>query len=278
MKSFRAKPVGWRYESYRHYLAAKGISTVRKKYQRKFSGLVKDFPGENPRITERFARFRQRDPNDFVKGSFRTKDLGGGKKIVVGKLKSSGKYQVQSVLFDRNFYWSVKRVLKKGKVHTTKSGGEVRQQAYRILRDIKRWSSRAEIAGSIRREQPNPVDIDIVVVPKDEGKIRDYIRKHATKIYADGSRKLSAKINGIKTDIVFAKRDEFGAALLTFTGPFGANIQKRALAKQKGWLLNEKGLFDERGRRLASTEREIYNRLGRSYRPPSLRGQPRDWR
>lgn len=29
MRSFRSKPVGWRGESYRHYLAAKGFSTVR---------------------------------------------------------------------------------------------------------------------------------------------------------------------------------------------------------------------------------------------------------
>ena len=32
MKSFRSKPVGWRGESHRHYLAAKGIQTVPKKY------------------------------------------------------------------------------------------------------------------------------------------------------------------------------------------------------------------------------------------------------
>lgn len=32
MRSFRSKPVGWRGESHRHYLAAKGIKTVPKKY------------------------------------------------------------------------------------------------------------------------------------------------------------------------------------------------------------------------------------------------------
>ena len=32
MKSFRSKPVGWKGESHRHYLAAKGIQTAPKKY------------------------------------------------------------------------------------------------------------------------------------------------------------------------------------------------------------------------------------------------------
>lgn len=37
MRSFRSKPVGWRNESYRHYLAAKGIKTNYMKLKRKYS-------------------------------------------------------------------------------------------------------------------------------------------------------------------------------------------------------------------------------------------------
>jgi hypothetical protein len=51
MRSFRSKPVGWRQESYRHYLAAKGVKT---KY---------------------FAYATQRAAEDFVSRVFRSADV-----------------------------------------------------------------------------------------------------------------------------------------------------------------------------------------------------------
>lgn len=45
MKNFRAKPVGWQNESYRHYLAAKGVKTSKKKTapQKYKKGTIKEF-------------------------------------------------------------------------------------------------------------------------------------------------------------------------------------------------------------------------------------------
>lgn len=101
MRSFRQKPVGWRHESYRHYLAAKGIKT---RYQQKFPDLVKGFKNENPRITKNYARFRQRDPSEFEKGSFRTKKS-GEKVLILGKDRKTGKYEIQSILVSRSKYF-----------------------------------------------------------------------------------------------------------------------------------------------------------------------------
>jgi len=88
-------PVGWRGESHRHYLAAKG---VRSSWQKAFPSLVKSFPGDNPHLTEDYARFRQEDPKKFVKESFRTKKMNKDTSIILGKDKKTKHYKLQSVL------------------------------------------------------------------------------------------------------------------------------------------------------------------------------------
>jgi hypothetical protein len=81
---------GWFKESYRHSLAAKGIQT--KTYWRKrYPELVKDFPGENPRITKNFARFRQEDPAKY--DQYMTKGT-----VILGHNKYSDKWEKQSVM------------------------------------------------------------------------------------------------------------------------------------------------------------------------------------
>lgn len=44
MRSFRSKPTGWQNDSYRHYLAAKGISSTQKRYYA--HGLLDNLPAE----------------------------------------------------------------------------------------------------------------------------------------------------------------------------------------------------------------------------------------
>jgi hypothetical protein len=94
---------GWRYEGARHALAAKGIAT---KYRQKFPELVKRFIGESPRITEKYARFRQQSPDDFKKSTFRTVD-GDDRKFIVGQTKY-GDDGVQSVLIKRSRFFAKK--------------------------------------------------------------------------------------------------------------------------------------------------------------------------
>ena len=62
--------------------------------------------GEYPRKTKNWLRYRQEDPEKFVKESFRNVPLSHanykgnikGQRAIVGRLKKSGKWQVQSVL------------------------------------------------------------------------------------------------------------------------------------------------------------------------------------
>lgn len=67
-------------------------------WQKRYPALVKPFPGENPRITAKFARFRQEDPSRFQKDSIRMKKISKDTVIIIGKLKDKKKMSIQSVL------------------------------------------------------------------------------------------------------------------------------------------------------------------------------------
>ncbi len=64
--------------------------------------------GQYPRVTKEYRRWRQKDPGLFIKGSFRTvpldhTDYKGKKKgkAIVGKLKSTKKWAMQSILEEK---------------------------------------------------------------------------------------------------------------------------------------------------------------------------------
>jgi hypothetical protein len=81
-------------------------------------------------VTENSIRIRQRDPADFVDGSFRTITLSEGQGIqaVIGKLKSdpNGPTVIQTYIFDKS-KWTVAEAEKwvsdhKGKSQSTRMG------------------------------------------------------------------------------------------------------------------------------------------------------------
>jgi hypothetical protein len=85
----------WKRESFRHSLASRGIKS-KAYWRKKYPELVKPFPGENPRITDNFVRFRQEDPAKF--STFRTKPVSAGKQVILGKNKETGEFELQSVM------------------------------------------------------------------------------------------------------------------------------------------------------------------------------------
>jgi DNA polymerase (family 10) len=110
-----------------------------------------------------------------------------------------------------------------------------------------------EIVGSYRREKQVIKDIDILIVNKDEYiKIIDTI-KTKLKIYIDylleGQRNFTFLVEDtlsksiIQIDIRFFKLENYGSALLYFTGPQLFNIRSRKKAIDNGWKLYEYGLW-----------------------------------
>ena len=89
----------------------------------------------------------------------------------------------------------------------------------------------------------------------------------------NGDKKIEAFINGVKVDVVLTNPKSYGAALFYLTGPSGANIGRRRMAKEQGLLLNREGVFDRKtGRYLAGrTEKDVYKALGKPYKKPEER-------
>jgi len=128
------------------------------------------------------------------------------------------------------------------------------------------------MAGSLRRGKSTVGDLDLLST---ERRATDAFRKcpGVAQVLESGPKRTSAKLeDGVQVDLRTFSVEEYGAALVYFTGSKNHNIALRNLAIEKGWKLNEYGLFERAGRRLAGkTETEVYQKLGLDYIPPELR-------
>lgn len=147
--------------------------------------------------------------------------------------------------------------------------------ANKVKSAISPFSSKVEVAGSLRRKA-SPSDVDIVAIPKDYDGLKKALSKHG-KITAAGSQRLSADVDGVSVDVFLSKKEEYPSQLLRRTGPAGANIKNSEIARSKGLLLNEHGLFHRKsGKRVVvNSEEDIYKKLGKSFRKPEDRGKLR---
>jgi DNA polymerase (family 10) len=94
----------------------------------------------------------------------------------------------------------------------------------------------------------------------------------ADDVLLSGSTKTSIRMRqGMQVDVRVVEPDQLGAALVYFTGSKAHNIALRQRAIDRGWLLNEYGLFDGDRVVAAKTEAEVYAALGTSFIPPPLR-------
>ncbi|MDP1728327.1 MAG: DNA polymerase/3'-5' exonuclease PolX [Bacteroidota bacterium] len=136
-----------------------------------------------------------------------------------------------------------------------------------------------EVAGSIRRKKESIGDIDILVSCKPENRrkiIKAFISlKICKNVLLKGDTKASiiVKHDDRQIDLRIVEENEWGAALLYFTGSKEHNIFLRSLAKEKGYKINEYGVFNVKdNKRIAGkTETEIYKLLGFQWIPPEMR-------
>lgn len=161
-------------------------------------------------------------------------------------------------------------VFKKGRYVTTKKGAFVLGLSKKIMNYLKPFCRRIEIAGSIRRKEKNPVDIDIVLIPKNREKLEESMRKKG-KFIQGGEKKSRWRIEGVNVELYYTIPEEWGAALLAYSSEFGAGIGLRVVAKRKGFKLSQHGLFRGTKRVAGKTETEIYHALGRPYKKPEHR-------
>jgi DNA polymerase (family 10) len=138
-------------------------------------------------------------------------------------------------------------------------------------------------AGSLRRGKETVGDLDLLVTLADghtSQKHVDALAKHILEFpgidqtLAHGENKVSFTLqNGLQVDVRLLEKENFGAALLYFTGSKEHNVTLRGRANDMGYTLNEYALATLKAeKRVAGrTEEEIYSKLKLDFIPPELR-------
>ncbi len=138
-------------------------------------------------------------------------------------------------------------------------------------------------AGSLRRGKETIGDLDLLVIMKsrrDKQKNIDATAAHILRYrriketLAHGENKLTVLLqSGLQVDVRLLPKENFGAALLYFTGSKEHSVALRARAAEMGWTLNEYALTTLKGGRVVAskTEEEIYAKLKLAYIVPELR-------
>jgi DNA polymerase (family 10) len=138
-------------------------------------------------------------------------------------------------------------------------------------------------AGSLRRGRDTIGDVDLLVTmrpgrekQKDVDAVAEHILKYPgiDQTLAHGGNKVSVLLgNGLQVDVRMLAKENFGAALLYFTGSKAHNVGLRGRSLDMGWTLNEYALTTVKGGKVVAgkTEEEIYAKLGLDYIEPELR-------
>lgn len=145
---------------------------------------------------------------------------------------------------------------------------------------------RATYAGSLRRFRETVADLDILVACERPSRVMEAFVTMAMvrDVLARGETKASVIVAPrLQVDLRLVAPEQWGAALLYFTGSQAHNVRLRERAVRRGWTLNEYGLFELEpgdepdapavvGSRIASaTEEEIHAVLGLAWIPPGMR-------
>jgi len=131
-----------------------------------------------------------------------------------------------------------------------------------------------EIAGSYRRRRETVGDLDIVVACHDGAAVMDRLVAYedVDDVVSHGTTRSTIRVvGGLQVDVRAVDPDSFGAALVYFTGSKAHNVALRQRAIDRGWKLNEYGLFDGDTPVAGRTEQEVYRQLGLAWIPPELR-------
>ena len=138
-------------------------------------------------------------------------------------------------------------------------------------------------AGSLRRGKETVGDLDLLLTLADghtSQKHVDALAKHILEFpgidqtLAHGENKVSFTLeSGLQVDVRLLEKENFGAALLYFTGSKEHNVALRGRANDMGYTLNEYVLATLKGeKRVAGrSEEEIYAKLKLDFIPPELR-------
>lgn len=150
---------------------------------------------------------------------------------------------------------------------------EANHIANKIVKKLKPFCKKIEICGSIRRGCGFVGDIDILAVPIDANKVMDiFFYYGGVKRGEEVTVKGSIIVSRIQADLLLVPEESWGTGLMHSTGSAKLNIIQRMVAKRKGYVLNQYGLFKGKKNLAADqNEEEIYKILGITWKTPQER-------
>ncbi len=131
-----------------------------------------------------------------------------------------------------------------------------------------------DAAGSIRRWQETVGDIDVLVTTSKPKLAIERFKKlpEIAEVLEEGPTKVTVRYRyGMNGDLRVLKPDEYGSALVYFTGDKRHNVVIRERAAKMGMKLSEYGLFKGKTRVACRTEEDVYRRLKMDWVPPEMR-------
>lgn len=165
--------------------------------------------------------------------------------------------------------------------------GNARPVADDLLATLREHAAveQAETAGSIRRWRETVGDVDVLVASADGPAVLEAFTEWdaVDAVIESGTSKGSVRADGMRVDLRVVEPDEFGSALQYFTGSKEHNVHLRNIAIDRGFKMNEYGIFDVSdvedpdagqrvGERIAGeTETGMYEALDLPVIPPELR-------
>ncbi|MFI6157105.1 DNA polymerase/3'-5' exonuclease PolX [Kitasatospora sp. NPDC051170] len=136
--------------------------------------------------------------------------------------------------------------------------------------------TRCAYAGSLRRMRETVGDVDVLATAADSAPLMAALTElpYVAEVIGSGPTKTSVRTDrGVQVDLRVVPEEDWGAALVYFTGSKAHNIRLRTMAVRAGLKLSEYGLFEaESGEKVVSaTEEEVYAALGLPWIAPPLR-------
>src|SRR5438132_3444992 len=130
------------------------------------------------------------------------------------------------------------------------------------------------VAGSFRRMRETVGDLDILVTARKANVATERFVGYpdVAAVLAQGETRSAVRLKcGLQVDLRVVPAESFGAALVYFTGSKAHSIALRRLALQRGFKINEYGVFHDEERIAGDTEASVYRAIGLPEIPPELR-------
>lgn len=162
------------------------------------------------------------------------------------------------------------------------------ETATKFIKYIKKRNStlNLKVAGSYRRKLPKINDVDLLLVskgpswPNDSNPISKIKINIISQDNGELHRLIKTSFDGhtFICDVTKVNKKDLPFQLFHLTGDKGENIGFRQIAANKGWILNQYGIWYRdrptirvKGSEKIKNEKDIFEFLGKTYKPPEER-------